>query len=193
MKKSKYIVIPIGIETSKGSHANILLFDVKKKILERFEPNGANEPREINYNSNLLDKLILIKFRKIDINIIYIVPKNYLPIISFQIIENLNNIKCKRIGDPNGFCGIWCIWWVYQRLKYPHIEPSILANELIKEMRYKNINFKNHIRNFTKNITDMRDEYLKKYNLDINDWIVGNYDDSILVKLDKELCLKYSK
>jgi hypothetical protein len=192
IKISKYIVIPIGIEISKGSHANILFFDVKNKILERFEPNGANEPKEFNYNSNLLDKLIATKFSKIDPNIIYNTPNNYLPIIGFQIIENINENKCKRIGDPNGFCGIWCIWWVYQKLKHPQIDSSTLALELIKELKVKNINFKNYIRNFSKNITDLRDIYLKKYKLDINDWIVGNYDDDILQKIDEEICKEYS-
>ena len=193
IKISKYIIIPIGIEVSKGSHANILFFDVKNKILERFEPNGANEPKELNYNSNLLDKLIATKFSKIDPNITYNTPNNYLPIIGFQIIENIYENKCKRIGDPNGFCGIWCIWWVYQKLKHPQINSSTLALELIKELKLKNINFKNYIRNFSKNITDLRDQYLKKYKLDINDWIVGNYDDDILEKLDIEICKVYSQ
>jgi ankyrin repeat protein len=192
IKKNKYIVIPIGIETSKGSHANILFFDVKNKILERFEPNGANEPKDFNFNSILLDKLILNKFLKIDDKIKYIVPSLYLPVIGFQIIENLNENKCKRIGDPNGFCGIWCIWWIYQRIKHINIEPIKLVNELIKEFKLKNINFKNYIRNFSKNITDIRDTYLKKYNLDINDWIVGNYDDNILDDLDRNICKRYS-
>lgn len=192
MKTSKYIIIPIGIETSKGSHANILFYDVKNKILERFEPNGANEPKEFNYNSSLLDKLIANKFSKIDSNIIYNIPNNYLPIIGFQIIENFNQNKCKRIGDPNGFCGIWCIWWIYQKLKHPQIESSKLAIELIRELKLKNINFKNYIRNFSKNVTDLRDTYLKKYNLDINDWIVGNYDNKVLNNIDFEITSKYS-
>jgi len=192
IKKSKFIVVPIGIETSKGSHANILFFDVKNKILERFEPNGANEPKDLNYNSNILDHLILNKFKKIDNDIIYNVPKKYLPIIGFQIIENFNENKCKKIGDPNGFCGIWCIWWVYQKIKYYQVDSSKLSTELIKEIKYRNINFKELIRNFSKNITDLRDSYLKKYNLDINDWIVGNYTDEILNKLDKSICKDFS-
>lgn len=192
IKKSKYIIIPIGIETSKGSHANILFYDVKNKILERFEPNGANEPKELNYNSGLLDRLIANKFSKIDEKIMYNVPSNYLPIIGFQIIENINENKCKRIGDPNGFCGMWCIWWIYQKIKNINIESSKLALELIKELKLKNINFKNYIRNFSKNVTDLRDIYLKKHNLDINDWVVGNYSDDVLFKIDKEICNNYS-
>jgi len=170
----------------------MLIIDIEEKRIERFEPNGMNPPTGFYYNPELLNKSLLNKFNEILPEYKYIAPDKYLPNIGFQMYEVIEENKCKKIGDPNGFCGIWCIWWIYQRLKYPNIEPSILANELIKEMRYKNINFKNHIRNFTKNITDIRDEYLKKYNLDINDWIVGNYDNSILVKLDKDICIKHS-
>jgi len=116
----------------------------------------------------------------------------YLPVIGFQIIENFNEIKCKRIGDPDGFCGIWCIWWAYQKLQNYKINSKILCLELIKEIKYKNINFKELIRNFSKNITKLRDGYLKKFNLDINDWVSGNYNEDILIHLDKIICDNYS-
>ena len=77
-------------------------------------------------------------------------------------------------------------------MKYINVESKILAIELIKEIKYKNIDFKNLIRNFTKNVTDLRDSYLDKYNIDINDWIVGNYNRDILIKLDKEICNNFS-
>ena len=157
-----------------------------------FEENMNKLIKKSNYIIIPIDKLIASKFAKIDSNITYNIPSNYLPIIGFQIIENINENKCKRIGDPNGFCGIWCIWWCYQKLKHPHIDSLKLANDLIKELKLKNINFKNYIRNFSKNVTDLRDTYLKKYKLDINDWIVGNYDNDVLEKIDTEICKQYS-
>jgi hypothetical protein len=33
----------------------------------------------------------------------------------------------------------------------------------------------------------LRDTYLKKYNLDINDWVVGNYSKDDLDKLEKDI------
>ena len=62
MKEYQYIVIPIGIETSIGSHANILFWDIKRKTVERFEPNGSNFPIGLNYNPELLDQLFENKF-----------------------------------------------------------------------------------------------------------------------------------
>jgi len=186
-KKSDYIIIPIGIETNSGAHANILFYDVKNSLIERFEPNGANYPTNFNYNPTLLDNLLEKKFKSFDSNIIYIKPSEYLPTIGFQMLENINVKKCKRIGDPNGFCGVWCIWWIYHKMKNIKIKSKELAEKLIKEIKFKNIDFKTIIRNFSKNIFDLRDEFFKKYNLDINDFIVDNYDHNILNKIEKNI------
>jgi ankyrin repeat protein len=193
IKTSNYIIIPIGIETSFGAHANILFYDVKKSLIERFEPNGANFPKGFNYNPTLLDNLLEIKFKKLNNNIKYVKPNEYLPIIGFQILENINDDRCKRIGDPNGFCGVWCIWWIYHKMKNENIESSILAEKLIKEIKFKNLNFKTLIRNFSKNITDIRDQYLNKFDVDINDFINENYDSNILNKLEKKILSNFNK
>ena len=186
---SKYIVIPIGIITSIGTHANIIFWHIKNKTVERFEPNGSNFPNKLNYNPVLLDSLLENKFKQIDENIIYYPPYKFLPNISFQKIEGLEIKKCK-IGDPNGFCGVWCIWWVYQRmLNIDNDKLTIenIADKLINYIKFDNISFKSIIRNFSKKITDIRDSYFKKYQIDINDWILGNYDEDILNNLEKDI------
>lgn len=190
-KETKYIVIPIGIETSIGSHANIIFWDVEKKTIERFEPNGSNYPMRMNYNPSLLDDILENKFKIFDEKITYYSPYKFLPTISFQTLENLETSKCKKIGDPNGFCGVWCIWWIYQRMiniknfqKLPH---NMIADELIRYIKFDNLSFKSIIRNFGKKITDIRDKFLGNHKIDINDWVVGNYDDELLNKLEKEI------
>lgn len=187
---AKYICIPIGIEISTGAHANILFWDVKNKTIERFEPNGANYPIGLNYNPELLDLLLTKKFKQFDPDIQYIEPYKFLPPIGFQILENLETPTCKKIGDPNGFCAVWCIWWIYQRmLNIDNYKLNIFnfAIEFIKIIKFDNKSFKNIIRNFSKRITQLRDTYIKKYNLDINDWIVSNYSNEILDSLEKDI------
>ena len=188
--KVKYIIIPIGIETSIGSHANILFWDLTRKTIERFEPNGSNYPIGLNYNPNLLDNILINKFKLYDEDIIYYPPYKFLPTIGFQLLESLETDKCKKIGDPNGFCAVWCIWWVYQRMiniNNTNYTINNIAEELIKNIRLNNLYFKNIIRNFGEKITSIRDSFLKKYDLDINDWIVGNYDEDILNKIEKDI------
>jgi ankyrin repeat protein len=188
--ETSFIIIPLGIDISNEknySHANILFWNLKKNTVERFEPHGANHPINFNYNSKLLDKLLENKFKQYNENIIYKSPNEYLPIIGFEILENLEEQKCKRIGDPNGFCGLWCIWWCDQKLKNSNLDSSILAEILIKKIKMDNKKFKNLIRNFSVNITELRDNYLEKYDLDINDWITNNYNQEDINNLEKDI------
>ena len=70
---------------------------IQNKTIERFDPNGANYPIDFNYNPELLDKLLESKFKEYDENIKYYKPSNFLPIIGFQILENLETPKYKKI------------------------------------------------------------------------------------------------
>lgn len=188
LKTSKYIIIPIGIETSLGSHANILFWDIKNNTIERFEPNGSNYPVGFNYNPILLDNILEEKFKEFNKDIKYFKPNMFLPIIGFQLLENLETEKCKKIGDPNGFCGVWCTWWVYQRMlniNNKKLNLENIANNLIKSIKMENKSFKTVIRNFSHKIVSLRDSYLDKIKLDINDWILNNYDEEQLNKLEK--------
>jgi len=189
IKENNYVAIPIGIITSVGSHANIIFWDIKNKTIERFEPNGSNFPTGLNYNPSLLDNLLENKFKQFDKDIIYYAPYKFLPSISFQKIESLEIKKCK-IGDPNGFCGVWCIWWVYQRMlniKNDKLTLENMAVSLINQIKLENTSFKSIIRNFSKKITEIRDSFLKKYSIDINDWILGSYNNEILNNLEKDV------
>ena len=193
IKEHKYIVIPIGIELSNGAHANILFIDNVNKTIERFEPNGSNTPIGFNYNHNLLDSLLQSKFNSINYNSInykYLTPSDYLPVIGFQMFENMETKICKKIGDPNGFCGVWSTWWAYQRMlniNNTNINNANVAFELIKYIKFDNIKFKTVIRNFSNKITEIRDKYLGKYKIDINDWVNNNYSHDIIDSLEQDV------
>jgi len=185
--KHRYIIIPLGIEIEMNSHANIIIIDTKYKRIERFEPNGANYPMNLNYNPSLLDSLLKNKFTNIFDNYKYIEPKQYLPVIGFQKLETLDDKRCAKIGDPNGFCAVWCVWWVEQRVSNPDIEPQILAYKLINQIKIINKSFKNLIRNYSQKIINIRDDILNKYNLTINDWKNNNYNDDDLDKISNDV------
>ena len=181
-----FIIIPLGIEVATGSHANIIIIDTENKTIERFEPNGKNSPGNLYYNMELLDNMLEIKFNSLT-QYKYIRPGDFLPDIGFQILETLEDNICKKIGDPNGFCAVWCIWWVEQRITNSKIKPNILVTELINTIRFANKSFKNLIRNYSIKITHIRDEYLKKYKLTINDWILTNYTEDNIASIEKDV------
>ena len=187
IKNHKYIVIPIGIEMATGAHANIIFIDTKNKTIERFEPNGGNIPIGFNYNPKLLDTILQGKFKDYLEDYTYYPPYKFIPIIGFQMLENLETNYTKRIGDPNGFCGIWCTWWIYQRMVNINININTIAYELIKYIKYDNLKFKNVVRNFSDKVTKLRDNYLSKYKLNINDWVVNNYTEDDINNLEKDI------
>ena len=191
--KSTIAIIPIGIELSNGAHTNILYCDFNNMIFERFEPNGEKPPLSFNYNPDLLDSLIISEIRNsigLDTSFKYLKPKDFLPSIGFSIIENVDNPK-RKIGDPNGFCTVWCIWYCFQKLTTftdtNKLNSKEFVKSLFKSLKLQNKNFKELIRNFSKNISELRDTFLSKFKLDINDWISYNYNESTLIEFEKEI------
>ncbi|ARF09818.1 ankyrin repeat protein [Indivirus ILV1] len=172
--KTRFIIIPLGIELKNGSHANYLIYDRKINEIERFEPYGSEPPRGFNYDMDLLDNILGFKFSEIDSKIKYISPNKYLQKISFQYYD-IYEQKTGKIGDPGGFCALWSIWYADNRLKYQEIDRKSLVKKLIKEIKTKNISFRNLIRNYSINITEIRDKVLSSANITINDWMNDQY------------------
>lgn len=190
--KTRFIIVPLGIELSNGSHANYLIFDKKTYEIERFEPYGSDSPYRFNYNSNLLDTILSFKFREIDENIKYIKPKSYLPKIGFQYFDVYES-NTTNIGDPGGFCALWSIWYTDMRLKYPEVGRAELVNKLLKEIKMSNASFKSLIRNYSINITNIRDDVFKVANITINDWQNDQYTDEQFGKITNEITILLNK
>ena len=171
--QKKFLIIPIGIHQDNGAHANILIYDLELNELERFEPHGATNPKEFNYNPELLDHHIKDYFTKYFPNLKYFKPINYEFTIGFQTMESIDINK--NISDPGGFCAAWSIWWAYMRIKNPTIERRKLFIQLVKSIRKNNLSFKNVIRTFSKQIIEIRDNLLKKVSLDINKWLNDDF------------------
>jgi len=171
--KKRFIIIPLGIEMPEGAHENMLIYDAEVNEIERFEPHGGTMPFRYDYNEHKLDFLLEAKFKEIDKNIKYIRPKDFLPKIGFQTLEE----KYMKFEDPAGFCSTWAIWYADVRIKYgiQGISREKLVLKIIKTMRKKKISFKNFIRGYSSRYIKLRDEMLKNCNMDVNDWHNLNY------------------
>lgn len=190
----RFTIIPLGIELREGSHANYLIYDHKTKELERFEPYGSQSPYKFDYKPIQLDNIIEVKFNEIDKNIKYIRPKDFMPKIGFQYFDTIES-RTKKIGDPGGFCALWAIWYTDYRLTYKDINRQSLVKQMLKYIKLKNVSFKSIVRNYSINITDIRDTILKKANLNINSWINDNYTEeqiSIVTQEITKLIIKLS-
>ena len=175
----EYLIFPVGIELSNGAHANILLYQKSTNTMERFEPYGKDFPPGFNYIPGNLDlnikNLFNNYFNSDDNKFIYISPSEYSTKIGLQLLDSIEYSKEKNIGDPGGFCAAWSLWYAEMRINNSDIERQDLINRLINSIRLKRVSFRSVIRNFTKNITDLRDKLLTSANIDINKWLNDNY------------------
>jgi ankyrin repeat protein len=184
--QKQFIIIPLGIELREGSHANYLIYDKTTHELERFEPYGAQSPYRFDYKPTQLDNILETKFTDIIPDLIYIRPQDYMPKIGFQYFDTIE-AKTRKIGDPGGFCALWSIWYTDYRLTYSDVNRKSLIKQMLKNIKLKNISFKNIIRNYSTNITNIRDDILKKANMNINTWINDNYTEDQIVIVIKEI------
>lgn len=166
----RWFIVPIGIELGSFSHANYLVIDIEMMEVERFEPHGSHPPVGLNYEPELLDMFISSYLDESGLEYKYFGPKDYLPKIGFQTIE-INELKSDYIGDPNGFCALWCIWWVDMRLSNPNIPRTKIVKQLNKELINNKISYKKLIRDYSQYIIDIRDKIFIKANTNINEWI----------------------
>lgn len=166
----RWVIIPIGIELELQSHANYLIVDLENMEIERFEPHGSNSPVGLNYDSALLDKTLIDYINDSGLDFKYFKPDMYLPNIGFQIKE-INEEKEDYIGDPNGFCALWCIWWADIRLSNPEISRKKLVKYLNYELINGKISYRKLIRDYSYYIIEIRDKLFLKSNTNINEWI----------------------
>jgi len=185
--KNEFLIIPLGIEINNGSHANIILIDNINKKIERFEPNGSIYPKGFYYNPKLLDTILKNKFESLISEYSYLTPEDYEPIIGLQVLETSENFKNKKIGDPNGFCAIWCVWWINQRIYNKNEHPKEIINSVIKQIKLQNKSFKNVIRNFSQNIVKLRDTFLQKNNLNIHQWLLEDISNEQFDNLEQDI------
>ena len=190
--KKKYLIMPLGIELTTGAHANILFYDKDKNEMERFEPFGKDYPPGFNYNSRSLDmnlQNLFINFFEIEgkTKFKYFSPIDYETKIGLQLLDSYEYSKEKNIGDPGGFCAAWSLWYVEMRLNNININRSELLNKLINHIRIKQVPFRTVIRNFTKNIMDIRDAILLAGEIDINKWLNDNFTQEQWDKVIKEI------
>jgi len=170
----RFFIVPIGIELNINDnlyyHSNSLIFDFQNMEVERFEPYGCDSPPDFNYKPNLLDNALINILDDNHLDFKYIPPHDYLSKIGFQKKE-ISELKNDYIGDPDGFCSLWCIWWIDIRITNPDIIRTNLVNMLNKELINNNYSYKKLIRDYSFYITKNRDVVFKKSNTNINEWI----------------------
>ena len=178
----RFLILPIMLLYPNSGHANILIIDFKNKTAEYFEPHGGLYSKKYSeYDKNLqklnkeknsikLRYICIKKVEKILNNLKFklILPFEYMNDDSFQSLELKKifgyyfNTNVKK-GDLEGYCAVWCLWYISLRLKYPDRKPKTLVNETETIIK-KNTTFRRFIRNYSKHCYTMTEKLKKKYN-----------------------------
>lgn len=135
----RFVALPFGFNCNDFGHANYLLFDKKKKTLERFESFGKVDSECISDGEidSKLKKLFEDNLRNTEYaNFTYLKPLEILPEDNVQTIqEEEKRWKNRSKKNPVGFCSVWSLWYIDLRASNPDIEPKKLIKEAIKEIR----------------------------------------------------------
>jgi ankyrin repeat protein len=192
-KNIDFIVIKLSlIPNANGTHANILIYDKKKNILERFEPFGPNEMIDEAELNNYIEKLAKKIFNK---DVKFISPKLFMNETKFQLVSSDSDPDNKKTGDPIGYCMAWCFWYLELRLKNPNVPSEDLVKDAFNNILNKQESTSNqvldYIRNYSQELDKMKNEFLKECKISKDKYYSSNFDeitmDKIITCLEKEL------
>ena len=121
-----FVIISKNMENNL-THANIIIIDLYKKIVERFEPYGhTSDNKKL---SDKIDKIIRSKFFK-KLNLFdysYISPSKISPRLGIQSVAD----------SYNGMCITISMMYLHLRILNPDIKPYKLVNYLLSKPKKK--------------------------------------------------------
>lgn len=166
----RWLLIPFNIYIGEQeyAHYNNLILDRKTMTMERFDSHGSGYPTEMNYNPDLLDEVLQKKMRgfleggkcaTMAASFRYLAPKQFIPAIGFQVFDAESESDYSN-SDPDGYCMLWGTWYLEHRIKNPEVPPDSLIRKLMRAVRLSKFSFRSTIRNYSNNITAVRDRIL---------------------------------
>lgn len=150
----RLIVFPFGFTCLKsGGHANMLIYDLHTKTMERFDSAG------VSYSGCLGNTTVDKQIQKLFIDKMgHGFIKKYLkPFTKHKIFQELQEAeKIKRIpSDPKyGFCSVWACWWSDLRMMNPDIKREKLIEYTLKKFKKLNLSLTEYIRNYSQYIVE---------------------------------------
>lgn len=165
-KEIRFIFIKVTLISDENStHANIIIYDKKTGIMDRFDPFGYTP----YLDTDILDEKLCMYFGKFFNNkkkkFKYLSTKELFNGIGFQVFSNDVMQMTKKYGDPNGYCLAWTYWYLEQRLKNPDVYPSKLIKKMSSEIIHNGSNDKDngyitYIRNYASGLDNLKNHFM---------------------------------
>jgi len=148
----------LSINYHGSYHANIIIYDFKNMIIERFEPYGY-------FKNDNLDK-ILEEELTWNTNFKYYKPKYFMNSNGFQSVSDETNNSNIKSGDIGGFCLAWCFWYLESKILNENVKSKTLVKLLFNKINNSEYKFSEYIRNYANNLNKQKNKIL--LNIGIN-------------------------
>ena len=174
--KKQFLALCIVIKWDEGQHLNVLIYNKNTKQLEYFEPygivNNPNYVKKMRKNMVTFIKNDLIQKGLIIDNIHYVIENDV------HGPQFFNSKESPCLGDPIGFCQVWCFWFMNYRAKHNNTDARILIKNFLTQFNKKP--FKTFIRNYAEQVV-----LFMKYHVPICKITSNNIDKSCINSLKK--------
>lgn len=112
----RYVMLKLTMIINKKSlHANVLIYDRLEKEAWRFEPYGMSDVTTGRSMDQHINSLLTDVYGKI----IYHDPDDFLTGLNFQLVTGDEFTINQNLGDPDGYCLAWSMWFIDMVLNYP--------------------------------------------------------------------------
>jgi len=137
-KRFLYIVLSFKNPQKPTGHANALIYDYEKQILERFEPHGSGNPlpytilsqQENKKMKEILSNVFDIKIKRI------MHPKSSCPARGWQVREGNRSIDDSKFNTKwkiRGYCVAWSMYYVILRMNNLDLSPKEIQTRAFKD------------------------------------------------------------
>jgi hypothetical protein len=199
-KRNKFAVIPFGIGSKGGDHANVIIYNPHTDTFEHFEPHGRKLYR-------VDEQTYLTKFRKKFEGTITRNTKYYPPMdtacllppgignkIGIQKEEYESDVQGEELAiykyamkDPGGYCVAYSMYIEDQRLANPTMRPEEVYLKALQDASGQSYTIlKSDMTNsrYKKELTSFIRQYARTY-LDVMRDCMGIYSEYVLMHVRK--------
>jgi len=151
----RYIIINLFItnELLSGSHANILIYDSHKNIIELFEPNEFQYFNNFHIIEDFYSFFQLLVFKLFTIMVVKQSTKEH-----WQFLEN--NFKDEYKDDMEGYCLYWTYLYAELRILNPDKSGDSLHDDFLTCVKNNGYELVEYIRLYITDILLFKREFL---------------------------------
>jgi hypothetical protein len=185
------IIIPLILLFKRGSHANILIYKPKQKLMERFEPHGIGSHTDTF--DDLLSTIVTEQLRPFLGPLTYASTNQICPNSKgFQALENTLKVFDIKEG---GFCMMWSCFMAEMVLMNPENTTKEIIDEVFAITKKDPMYLKQIIRGYVKDAEEMIDELIQSVSDDTFRFIEsdnGNEESIDVIDKNKGVLKRYA-